>query len=79
MKRQLGITWKAAWLLKHKLMEVMVQREAKKPLQGDVSEPVADLDADRRTRSHSSLPLKCGMGDRNACDSIRLRDFRSRR
>lgn len=37
MMRQLGITWKAAWLLKHKLMEVMAQREAERPLQDDVS------------------------------------------
>ena len=36
MMRQLGISWKAAWLLKHKLMEVMAQREADRPLRGDV-------------------------------------------
>ena len=36
MKRQLGISWKSAWLLKHKLMEVMRQREA------------ACVDADRK-------------------------------
>lgn len=36
MMRQLGISWKAAWLLKHKLMEVMAQREAQQPLAGDV-------------------------------------------
>lgn len=36
LMRQLGISWKAAWLLKHKLMEVMVQREARYPLEGDV-------------------------------------------
>lgn len=35
--RQLGVSWKAAWLLKHKLMEVMAQREADHPLQGDIS------------------------------------------
>ncbi|WP_043648228.1 transposase, partial [Chitinilyticum litopenaei] len=27
LRRQLGISWKAAWLLKHKLMEAMRQRE----------------------------------------------------
>lgn len=47
MMRQLGITWKAAWLLKHKLMEVMVQREAQKPLQGDVSVDDAYLGGER--------------------------------
>ena len=36
MKRQLGISWHAAWLLKHKLMEAMRQREADRPLCGDV-------------------------------------------
>jgi transposase-like protein len=47
MKRQLGITWKAAWLLKHKLMEVMVQREANRPLEGDVSVDDAYLGGER--------------------------------
>jgi transposase-like protein len=36
LRRQLGISWKAAWLLKHKLMEAMRQREEEKPLSGDV-------------------------------------------
>ena len=36
LRRQLGISWHAAWLLKHKLMEAMRQREASSPLQGDV-------------------------------------------
>jgi hypothetical protein len=36
LMRQLGISWKAAWLLKHKLMEAMLQREAVLPLQGDI-------------------------------------------
>lgn len=36
LMRHLGISWRAAWLLKHKLMEVMAQREADRPLQGDV-------------------------------------------
>lgn len=47
MMRQLGITWKAAWLLKHKLMEVMAQREADRPLQGDVSVDDAYLGGER--------------------------------
>jgi transposase-like protein len=36
LMRQLGISWKAAWLLKHKLMEAMRQREADQPLEGDI-------------------------------------------
>ncbi|MCX7205074.1 MAG: IS1595 family transposase [Proteobacteria bacterium] len=33
LRRQLGIIWKAAWLLKHKLMEAMRQRELGRPLE----------------------------------------------
>jgi transposase-like protein len=47
MMRQLGITWKAAWLLKHKLMEVMAQCEDECPLQGDVSVDDAYLGGER--------------------------------
>lgn len=37
LRRHLGISWRAAWLLKHKLMEAMFQREQSQPLQGTVS------------------------------------------
>jgi transposase-like protein len=47
MMRQLGVSWKAAWLLKHKLMEVMCQREAPKPLQGDIRIDDAYLGGER--------------------------------
>ncbi|PHU99446.1 IS1595 family transposase, partial [Iodobacter sp. BJB302] len=36
LRRQLGISWKAAWLLKHKLMDAMRQRESSQPLSGDI-------------------------------------------
>ncbi|WP_155963337.1 IS1595 family transposase [Enterobacter sp. BIDMC 29] len=36
LMRELGNTWHAAWLLKHKLMEAMRQSEATKSLQGDI-------------------------------------------
>lgn len=36
LRRQLGISWKAAWLLKHKVMEAMRQREAQQPLSAEV-------------------------------------------
>ena len=36
LMRHLGVSWKTAWLLKHKLMEVMREREDGCPLQGDV-------------------------------------------
>jgi hypothetical protein len=59
LRRQVGVSWKAAWLLHHKLMEAMRQREATQPLAGDVSiddvylgegGQAAKLVAHRRTR-----------------------------
>ncbi|MES2148350.1 MAG: IS1595 family transposase [Pseudomonadota bacterium] len=47
MMRQLGIGWNAAWLLKHKLMETMRQREEDRPLQGDVRVDDAYLGGER--------------------------------
>jgi hypothetical protein len=47
LMRQLGISWKAAWLLKHKLIEVMAQREAGRPLEGDISVDDAYLGGER--------------------------------
>lgn len=47
MKRQLGVSWKAAWLIKHKLMEVMAQREAERPLMGDIRVDDAYLGGER--------------------------------
>jgi ribosomal protein L37AE/L43A len=36
LRRQLGVSYPAAWRVKHKLMQVMVEREAGRTLQGDV-------------------------------------------
>ena len=47
LMRQLGVSWKAAWLLKHKLMEVMAQREADRPLSGDIRVDDAYLGGER--------------------------------
>lgn len=47
LRRHLGVSWKAAWLLKHKLMEVMFQREAARPLHGDVRIDDAYLGGER--------------------------------
>jgi hypothetical protein len=47
LRRQLGISWKAAWLLKHKLMEAMRQREESQPLAGDVRIDDAYLGGER--------------------------------
>ena len=47
MMRQIGITWKLAWLIKHKLMESMRQREENQSLQGDVRVDYAYLGGER--------------------------------
>ena len=47
LMRQLGVSWRAAWLLKHKLMEAMRQREADRPLQGDIRVDDAYLGGER--------------------------------
>jgi ribosomal protein L37AE/L43A len=47
LRRQLGISWKAAWLLKHKLMDAMRQREDSQPLCGDVRIDDAYLGGER--------------------------------
>ena len=47
LKRQLGAAYKSAWLLKHKLMQVMAQRDARYPLQGRVEIDDAYLGGER--------------------------------
>lgn len=47
MKRQLGVTYKTAWTMKHKLLEVMVQREAPRRLTGRVEIDDAYLGGER--------------------------------
>ena len=37
LKRQLGVNYRSTWLVKHKLMQVMVERESTRVLQGDVA------------------------------------------
>ncbi len=47
LRRQVGVSWKAAWLLHHKLMEAMRHREATQPLAGDVRIDDAYLGGER--------------------------------
>ena len=47
LKRQLGVCYKTAWLLKHKLMQTMAQRDARYPLQGRVEIDDAYLGGER--------------------------------
>jgi ribosomal protein L37AE/L43A len=54
LKRQLGIGYKAAWLMKHKLLQTMCQREAHRKLEGRV-----ELDDAYLGGEHGG---KCGRG-----------------
>lgn len=47
LRRQLGVSWRAAWLLKHKIMQAMYEREADQPLSGDVRIDDAYLGGER--------------------------------
>ena len=47
LKRQLGVCYRTAWLLKHKLMQTMAQRDARYPLQGRVEIDDAYLGGER--------------------------------
>lgn len=47
LRRHLGVSWRTAWLLKHKLMEAMRQRERHRPLAGDVRIDDAYLGGER--------------------------------
>jgi transposase-like protein len=47
LRRQVGVSWKTAWLLHHKLMEAMHQREAGQPLAGEVRIDDAYLGGER--------------------------------
>lgn len=48
LSRHLGVSWKTAWLLKHKIMEAMYRREQERPLHGAVSLDDAYLGGERR-------------------------------
>lgn len=47
LKRQLGVSYKCAWLLKHKLMQAMAQRDARYQLHGRVEIDDAYLGGER--------------------------------
>jgi ribosomal protein L37AE/L43A len=75
LRRQLGVSWKAAWLLHHKLMEAMHQREATKPLSGDVRIDDAYLGGERTGG-------KAGRGSENKVPfvaAVEMRDGRPQR
>ena len=75
LMRQLGISWKAAWLLKHKLMEAMRQREADQPLEGDIRVDDAYLGGEQTGG-------KAGRGSQNKVAfvaAVEMRDGRPQR
>lgn len=51
LKRQLGVSWPTAWRVKQKLMQVMVEREADRILQGDVVIDDAYLGGEHRGKA----------------------------
>ena len=57
LKRHLGLRYKSAWLMKHKLLQVMVEREAHRVLKGRVEIDDAYLGGER--------PGKPGRGSEN--------------
>ena len=51
LKRQLGVGYPSAWRVKHKLIQVMAEREAGRTLQGDVVMDDAYLGGERRGKA----------------------------
>ena len=47
LKRQLGVSYPTAWLIQHKLMQAMVEREARYTLTGNVQVDDAYLGGER--------------------------------
>lgn len=60
LMRQLGVSWRTAWRVKHKLMQVMAQRESKRQLSGRVEIDDAYLGGER-----AGKPGQCGRGSPN--------------
>ncbi|QTD45974.1 IS1595 family transposase [Ottowia testudinis] len=52
LRRQLGVSYKAAWLLKHKVLEVMRMRDESRPLCGRVEIDDAYLGGERTGHAH---------------------------
>lgn len=60
LMRQLGVSWRTAWRLKHKLMQVMAERESHRQLSGRVEIDDAYLGGER-----ASKPGQRGRGSPN--------------
>ena len=70
LMRHLDLSWRAAWLLKHKLMETMFRREKARPLKGMVSVDDAYLGGKRGRGSENKVPFVA---------AVELRDGRPHR
>ena len=61
LHRQLGISYNAAWRMRHKLMQVMMERDRAHPLGGFIQLDDAYLGGERsggkRGRAHRARPL----------------------
>jgi len=60
LRRQLGVNWRTAWRIKHKLMQVMLERESRRQLSGRVEIDDAYLGGER-----TAEPGKAGRGSPN--------------
>lgn len=60
LMRQLGVSWRTAWRIKHKLMQVMAERESRRQLSGRVEIDDAYLGGER-----AGEPGKRGRGSPN--------------
>lgn len=60
LRRQLGVSWRTAWRIKHQLMQVMAERESKRQLSGRVEIDDAYLGGER-----AGEPGKRGRGSPN--------------
>ena len=49
LKRQLGIGYNAAWRLKHKMLQVMKERDDSKPLSGNIQIDYVYCDGEKRS------------------------------
>ena len=64
LSRQIGVSYRTAWLLKHKLMQTMLLREESRPLQGRVAanaRGTSTAGARRPTKQPLLLPYKPAM------------------
>ena len=62
LKRHLGVRYKTAWLLKHKLMQVMSEREASRQLDGrvEIDDPKPDEPEPNKQKTPSAMRRNFG-------------------